>query len=322
MSQTLPHLTREYPNGVYLFLDGPFEQRYAPKGRHPSFYGCFDWHSAVHSHWQILRGLRYSPNWAGREAALSLFDRHFSPANLNKEMAYFRQAPQFEMPYGMAWLLTLCAELRLSSLIGHEKWLAAFEAFEAHAAERFTLLCETYTYPIRGGLHRQTAFSLGLAYDWAALTGEGTLKGLIKSCAIRLYGADRNGPVAFEPSTSDFLSPTLSEADLMARVLPQAEFEAWLVNFLPVDSLNFYQPVDVVDPSDGQLAHFAGLNLSRSWMLRHIASRLPADHPHIPKLQTLADAHQTHGLPLALHRDYMISHWVPSFAVYLLTQGR
>ena len=78
------------------------------------------------------------------------------------------------------------------------------------------------------------------------------------------------------------------------------------------------RPVEVVDPSNGQLAHWAGLNLSRAWMLRALADTLPADHRLVPGMRSGAAAHEGAGLATADHDDYMISHWVPTFAVRLL----
>ncbi|MEM7797676.1 MAG: DUF2891 family protein, partial [Chloroflexota bacterium] len=318
--QTFPLLEKEYPNAMFLFLNGPLEERLTPKGQYPSFYGCFDWHSAVHSHWQILRGMRFIPEWAGHEKAVALLDCHFSQENLSGERAGFQKSPRFGLPYGQAWLLALCAELRVSPLVGAPKWLKNIAQLEAHAVQQFRQLCETYTYAVRSGTHDQTAFSLGLVYDWAEIAGDLETKEMIARTGVRLFGEDHSAPILYEPSATDFLSPTLGEADLMARLLPQEQYIDWLEAFLPHDKLEAYRAVDVVDFSHGHLAHFAGLNLSRAWMLRHIAGRLPVDHSYRPTLLKIAKDHQKHGLPMAFHTDYMVSHWVPTFAVYLLTQ--
>ena len=75
----------------------------------------------------------------------------------------------------------------------------------------------------------------------------------------------------------------------------------------------------MVDPANGQLAHWAGLNLSRSWMMAAIAAALPRDHALTAGLRVGAAAHAEAGLSTAALDDYMISHWVPTFAVFLLT---
>ncbi len=145
----------------------------------------------------------------------------------------------------------------------------------------------------------------------------------INRCARRFYGADRDAPLAYEPSGTDFLSPALAEADLMRRVLAQAEFSDWLWGFFGHDMVETLAtrlaPVNVVDFADGQLAHYCGLNLSRAWMLEGIAGALAADDPRRPRLLDLANQHRTLGLPDALHPDYMVAHWAPTFAIYLIT---
>ena len=79
----------------------------------------------------------------------------------------------------------------------------------------------------------------------------------------------------------DFLSPCVAEADLMRRVLPQAEFTRWLRDFLPSRPTDgrggWLSPGVVTDPTDPKLGHLYGLNLSRAWML--LASREASRRP-------------------------------------------
>ena len=171
--------------------------------------------------------------------------------------------------------------------------------------------------PVRGGLHNQSAFSLGLVWD---SVDRPEVREQIADAGRRWFGDDTDIDLRFEPSATDFLSPAASEADLMRRVLSGAEFADWFDRFAP-GGFGALQPVEVVDPSDGQLAHWAGLNLSRSWMLSSIADALPDRDRHADGLRSLARAHAEAGLPIATHDDYMVSHWVPTFAVYLLTEA-
>ena len=96
--------------------------------------------------------------------------------------------------------------------------------------------------------------------------------------ARKFFLADKNCPLAYEPSGEDFLSPCLGEADVMRRVLPQKEFAKWLKDFcrkFPTTERSNadWLPVAVSpDPSDPKLAHLDGLNLSRAWMLEGILS--------------------------------------------------
>jgi hypothetical protein len=314
--RTIELVEREYPNGIRLTLLEPPTRPITPRGLHPAFYGCYDWHSAVHSHWQIVRALRSVSDPEFGSAARAALDRTLTPRNVAGEMEAIAEQPGFEMPYGMAWLLRLCRELRDWPDPRGRTWLAALEPLEVHAIARFERYCGRLPMPVRGGMHNQSAFSLALVWD---SVDQPNVRGLITDAARRWFGADTDIDLRYEPSATDFLSSAVSEADLMRRVLPRLEFAAWLDRFAP-SGFGELQPVAVVDPSDGQLAHWAGLNLSRSWMLSSIADVLPGDHRLTEGLRNSTVAHADAGLSMATHDDYMISHWVPTFAVYLLTE--
>ncbi len=322
---TISILHREYPNGILHFLQGD-EDVHGPRSLHPAFYGCFDWHSSVHAHWQLVRAIRCYPDAPFVDDAITALDRSLTDANIAGEMTYLAGRPTFEMPYGMAWLLQLAAELheyeRDEGSANARRWQQTLAPLEAHAAERFGAYLSRLPFPIRGGLHNQTAFSMGLALDWARTVGAGDLVGLIEKRAIDYFGSDINAPLAYEPAGVDFLSPTLAEADLMRRVLSGDTFVGWLDAFLEIAVGHVGErlsPVQVVDFTNGQLAHFAGLNMSRAWMLAGISSALPATDPRAAAFTKLAKVHREMGLPAALNSDYMVTHWVPTFVIYLIT---
>lgn len=320
---TIGNLHREYPNGILHHWLGA-EVVMAPQRLHPAFFGCYDWHSAVHCHWQLARAIRLYPDAPFVAAARAALDRSFTQENIAVEMAYVQQRPSFEMPYGMAWLLQLMVELWEQTTADAAQWGAILAPLEAHAANQFRAYVTKLPHPVRTGVHNQSAFSLGLALDWAKTVGDGSLIDQIGACARRFYLADVNAPLAYEPSGTDFLSPALAEADLMRRVLEQAEFSDWLWGFFGHDMVETVAtrlaPVNVVDFADGQLAHYSGLNLSRAWMLEGIASALPLDDRRHLLLLDLANQHRTLGLSDALHPDYMVAHWAPTFALYLMSR--
>src|SRR4029077_4176054 len=111
----------------------------------------------------------------------------------------------------------------------------------------------------RSGEHSQTAFALGLIIDYARNTGDQDFLNLLLGKAREFYGADKNCPLAYEPSGEDFLSPCLAEADVMRRVLSPIDFADWLRQFLPQvsndGSAAWLQPEKSTDPSDPKLAH-------------------------------------------------------------------
>ncbi len=317
--QTIKLIQTEYPNGIRLTLSSPSDETITPKGIYPAFYGCYDWHSAVHSHWQIVKAIRQFPEAEFVPAGKAALSQSLTADHIAKEMEWVAERPNFEMPYGMAWLLTLYAELKDWRSAEAVIWADALQPMAQHAIEAFTRYCEKMPLPNRGGLHNQSAFSLALVWDAARILGDDHLKSLVELASRRFFLADTEINLSYEPSAADFLSPSLSEADLMRRVLGNEEFETWLNRFVP-QGFRHLRPVQVVDPSNGQLAHWAGLNFSRGWMLHAIARALPENHPLIPQLNQNGSDHIQAGLPLATHPDYMISHWVPTFAVYALTR--
>ncbi|MFT5193564.1 MAG: hypothetical protein ACI9EW_001816 [Cellvibrionaceae bacterium] len=319
VSQTIQLIETEYPNGIRLSLSSPNERIITPKGIYPAFYGCYDWHSAVHSHWQIVRAMRLFPDAEFAEKGDAALKRTLTAENIRVEMQWIAERKSFEMPYGMAWLLMLCNELKEWGTPQALAWHTVLQPMETHAVERFKHYCQKMPMPMRGGLHSQTAFSLGLVWDYAQNQEDSELADLIVSAGRRFFLGDTNINLHYEPSVADFLSPSLAEAELMGRILAQDEFIRWLDLFVP-EGFGALKPVEVVDPSNGQLAHWAGLNLSRCWMLDGIANALPEAHRLSGPLRQKAAEHLKAGLPMAAHPDYMISHWVPTFAVYLLSR--
>lgn len=315
VTRTIVLLETEYPNVMRVDLPAAPARAIIPRGVHPAFYGCYDWHSSVHSHWQVVRALRAMPGAWFEGDATAVLDRTLTAENVAVEMSWISDRPSFEMPYGMAWALRLCRELREWDDDRARRWSRALATLEVHALGRFERYCATLTVPMRGGLHSQSAFSLGLVWDSA---GDEAMRDAVDDAACRFFGSDTAIDLRYEPSAADFLSPALSEADAMRRVLPGDEFVGWLEMFAP-EGFHALTPVEVVDPSNGQLAHWAGLNLSRSWMMASIADALPRDHPFVPGLRAASSAHTEAGLATATHDHLMISHWVPTFAVFLLT---
>lgn len=322
---TLANIEREYPNQIAHVLHGP-ATNLSPRGLFPIFYGCYDWHSAVHAHWQLIRVRRLFPNLSHSQQIDSLLERQLTAEKAAGEVAYLSAPGRlgFERPYGLAWLLQLTAECRQWGTTTSQQWLDNLTALEQLAADRFRPWLPKLSYPIRSGYHNQTAFALGLVYDWAETADDTELVDLIAYHGRRFYQADTNTPLNYEPSGHDFLSPSLGEADLMRRLLPPAEFGAWLNDFLPLiphdGTTNWLQPEVVSDPTDGRIAHLAGLNLSRAWMLEGITSGLPIDDRRRPALENTAAKHAAAGLKYLDEDNYMLTHWLFSFAVYLLTK--
>lgn len=318
---------KEYPNIIKHMMTGDEDVK-TPKELYPAFYGCFDWHSSVHGHWLLTRIASQHPDSAHYKAIMASLGQSFSQANIQGELAYFNRegtGTSFERPYGLAWFLQLTSELREWDNPQAKKWLATLMPLENKIVANLTDWLPKLSFPIRVGEHSQTAFAFGLMLDWSKTANNTAFNKLLKSTVTRLYANDVNCPLAYEPSGQDFLSPCIAEADLMRRVLPNAEYSKWLSAFLPSiptdGNGNWLSVATVVDKSDGKLAHLDGLNLSRAWMLEGIASALPEDDKRLAAINSAAKKHHQAGINSVIHdMHYMGSHWLGSFATYLTTE--
>jgi hypothetical protein len=316
---------KEFPNHINHVLNSDADVA-PPRQLTPAFCGCYDWHSSVHGHWLLVRLVRKFPDASFVGPARAALRKSLTAENLKQEAAYLRGEGRasFERPYGLAWLLQLSAELREWDDPQAREMLANLHPLEEAALERLKTWLPKLSHPVRIGEHEQTAFSLGLMLDYARIIDDKDLIKLLTDSARKFYLADKNGPLSYEPSGEDFLSPCLGEADVMRRVLSPTEFADWLKKFmpqLPTKATADWLPIVVSpDPSDPKLAHLDGLNLSRAWMLEGILSALPAKDVRRPALAAAAEAHRRAGLAAVTGEHYEGGHWLGSFAVYLVTQ--
>jgi hypothetical protein len=314
----LKGIRREFPNKPEHVLAEAADAK-TPKALHPAFYGNYDWHSAVHAHWTLARLLRRFPDLPEADTIRTVFDDHLTAEAMAVEAAYFArpESRSFERPYGWAWLLKLAEELHGWDDPRAKKWATALRPLTDVIVRRYLDFFPKQTYPIRTGVHPNTAFGLMFAHDYAVATGHAKLKELVEARAKAYFAADVDAPARWEPSGADFFSATLMEADLMRRVLPSDEFRAWFRKFLPTPAV--FTPAVVTDRTDPQLVHLDGLNLSRAWGMKGIASALAADDPARAALLANAERHARDGLAHVASGDYAGEHWLASFAVYLLT---
>jgi DUF2891 family protein len=309
----LGHVTREYPNKLDHVLTGPADAR-GPRDLHPVFYGSFDWHSCVHGYWMLAHLYRRFPTMPNAASVRSLFDTHLVPDRIAGECTYLARpsASGFERPYGWAWLLKLAAELTTHDTPQGRTWSAALEPLARIFADRFLAFLPLATYPVRAGVHSNTAFAVRLASDYP----DQTLRAALTDAARRWYTTDADCQ-AWEPGSDEFLSPALMEAECMRAVLPEPEFRTWFTRFLPRlgQSLpaSSFTPATVSDRGDGKIAHLDGLNLSRAWCWRALADFTPDPQA----ARRTAQAHIDASLP-HLSGDYMGEHWLASFAVLAL----
>src|SRR5580765_3358742 len=102
---------REFPCNPGHVLEGKSDTLRRPRELHPAFYGCYDWHSAVHGHWLLAHVARAFPSQEETGPIRQVLKKHLSFKNLEIEAAYLREHPGFERPYGWAWALKLAQTL-------------------------------------------------------------------------------------------------------------------------------------------------------------------------------------------------------------------
>ena len=310
----LGHVTREYPHKLDHVMEGP-EDVLGPRELHPVFFGSFDWHSCVHGYWLLMRTLRLYPDMPAVPRVRALLDEMLTGEKVGGELAYLDRAYTggFERPYGWAWLLALHAEAQRHDAEWADNLAPLAQAF----ADRFHAFLPKLTYPIRVGTHYSTAFALALVIEWAR-RNDAPLLDLIHERALYYYSGDRDCP-GWEPGGDEFISPALTEALLMRRVLDVAAFRDWFAAFLPDMAAGkpaaLFLPAFVSDRSDGKIAHLDGVNLSRAWCWRGIADALPPDLAALAR--ETADLHLDASLP-HVAGDYMGEHWLATFALLAL----
>ena len=320
----LANVVREFPGKQDHVLGGAADVR-RPRDLHPAFYGSFDWHSCVHMHWLLARVRRLFPDLPSRTAIEAVLDRHLTRDRIAAECAYLArpEARTFERTYGWAWLLELAHELSRDDGVEATRWSQAVAPLASTFVERYLDYLPRQRYPLRHGVHANSAFGLAFALDYARAHRHDVLASACADAALRWFGDDRHVPHQWEPSGSDFLSPSLMEADLMRRVLDPDAYAAWLADFLPALAGEHagiaFAPAVVDDRSDGYIVHLDGLNLSRAWNLRGIVGTLAPADPRGGTLRHMAAAHLAAGLAGLHSDDYGGQHWLATFATLALT---
>lgn len=307
----------EYPNKLGQVL-GSGEDLKSPKELHPTFYGCYDWHSSVHGHWSLVSLLKQFPNIENAKVARKKLAESITKEKIAQEVAYFhgKHNKSYERTYGWAWLLKLAEELHTWNDPLAKQLSENLQPLTDLIVAKYIEFLPKLNYPIRVGEHPNTAFGMSFAYDYAKTVGQKELMSVIEKRAKDFYMNDTDCPISWEPGGFDFLSPCLEEAAIMKRVLPKEEFVTWLGNFLPqLKDKNFnLETGRVSDRKDAKMVHLDGVNFSRAWSLNEIANELP-EYNH---LKNIANQHINYSLPSIVDDNYEGGHWLGSFAIYAL----
>jgi hypothetical protein len=275
----------------------------------------------------LVRLLKDYPGSPVEDEIREKLSQNMTADNLAVELDYFleKQHKAFERTYGWAWYLKLVEELETWDDEQGKLWRDNLRGLEDLLVQRTLDYLPKLSYPIRTGIHPDTGFALALILDYARTVDNEQLESLIRQRARDYYASDVDYPTRYEPSGQDFFSSCLNEADLMRRVLPQAEFVEWFDRYLPSlttgDGGNLLTPVTVSDVTDGYIIHLAGLDLSRGWCMQGIASALPAGDRRVELLQDSAARHAEQGFEYVFSGHYEGEHWLATFAIYLQAGG-
>jgi hypothetical protein len=279
-------------------------------------------------HWALIRLLRLVPEKLAQTAAITVLEEHLTRPALLQEARYLLARRNFERPYGWGWVLTLAHELTRWEPELAGKWLTALHPLADAITELFLEWLPKATYPIRVGIHSNSAFGLARSVPWARYLAKQSNERLLTAImqkATQWYGEDRDYPARYEPSGSDFLSPALTEVDLMSAILDEGPFLKWLDAFLPGisagDPKSLFEPAHVSDARDGQLAHLHGLNLYRAFVWKLLQGKLPPDDTRRGVLQLGTKVHADASMSAVTGSGYMVEHWLAAYAMLYLSGG-
>ena len=310
----------EFPNKLgHVIVDSTQVKR--PIELHPTFYGCFDWHSSVHGHWMLIKILKTFPEISNSNEIISTINENITQENILNEIEYLngKLHGSFERTYGWAWIFQLQNELDTWDNDYGKKWANNLRPLTNVLRDKMIEFLPKLTYPIRTGVHPNTAFALSFAYDYASESNDIEFKNAIITRRLYYYNSDKNYPAYLEPNGTDFFSPSLQEANLMRRILDAKEFDKWFNEFMPSITNNLLKPVIVSDRDDLSIVHLDGLNISRAWCMLGISNSLPNSNPKKTILLQTAKLHLNDALKNVASGSYAGEHWLASFAVYALS---
>lgn len=313
---------QEYPNKTAHTASDKEDILKTPSQLHPSFYGCFDWHSSVHGHWMLVRILNRFPNISLKDTIIYTLKNSLTADNIIAETAYFNEniaGAIFERTYGWAWLLKLDQELAMSLNKDIKTLHNNLQPLTQKIKDLWTAYLAKQSYPNKTGIHGNTAFALALAFDWATYNNDTKFLNAIKEKSLSFYGNMKHYPAHLEPDGADFFSPSLYTADLMSRILDVDAFNNWIDNFLEEDGVkNLCLIPTVSDRNDYQIVHLDGLMFSKVANMRKIIPLINDESLKL-KLMKAQGNLLTEALKHLKSSNYGGEHWLASFAILALS---
>ena len=277
----IDNIGREFPAHISSMMNRPGDFPSRPRDRNPVFYGSLDWHSCVEMFWLLVRLLKAAPEDVPAGDIRAVLGARLTADGLQAE-ADFMATPHgaaIERPYGWGWALALAAELETWDDPDARRWAASFQPLSQALTENFLRWLPLATYPLRTGVHTNSAFGISRALSYANLEPDGELSQALRGAAQPLVRRRRGlsgrvGAVRPGLPVGGPVRGRTAGAVAAARGLPR------LAGQFPArhraSQAALFTPALVTDSSDGYIAHLRGLNLSRAWCWRRLADSLPA----------------------------------------------
>ncbi len=315
----LENFHKEFPHNRVSYWESTDDIK-RPKELNPAFYGYADWHSAVHSHWTMVKLLKMFPDLPEGKQIRAIIDKTLDTANIRGELRFFVKDYNvgFEYPYGQSWLLKLAAELHSWNDPQAKEWYNHLLPLTKFMEAVYYGI--TYNQPFcdRYGHHDNTAFGLINGWEYANEMNNDVLKKVIARKTMEFYSEDINAPVLYEPSVEDFLSPNYLEAAIMSKVSNPVGFKEWLKNFMPgfmdVKPAKSFEPMKRENNS-----HLKGYNLTKAFCINTILKQMDKSDPRYKKIRDASHRLVQETLPQLLGGVFDDSHWLGSFILLAIT---
>ena len=262
---------------------------------HIIFHGCWDWHSSVHGHWALLE----SAHLVNDKENLEWVSERLQSKNMEEEIRYLRDHPEFEMPYGRAWYLRLM--MRLEQITG-------FSDYKCLVQEIALDLREWIENSIRDpsiSEYKNPSWALIQLHDWGIhFEDNDMVKWVVEKTKENFMNPKINMDLDRE-GKGEFFSLWGLQTYLIYTALGADELSKWLE-----DDYN----LSVV--KDLNTDHHLAINASRAWGFysAHLAtSEQKWKIAYDEHVQVSIDLH-----PVWKNDRRAYAHWVPQFTLYAM----
>jgi hypothetical protein len=292
------------------------------------FNGCYDWHSAVHAHWAVLRAdLKGSgSSLTGRANAVNA---RFTDASLmkireNLERPELLNKPaDWELPYGRAWFLRLASE--------HEIWSRARGIRDSARLRSLgdfvaTQLMNYYTNNLPSPLntnYKSDSWSMAQLLNWFRHVGNATAEAQVLALVKKNF---RDRPISWSVGDDTNADLYFSTYWNWVYVITTAYDAEQALQIVAPENLPSAALTPIPEPASTTDVHHLGVNWSRAWGVKALARDLiqvrGGEDPTTKKLVAAYYEHVRAGR--ARHEKYKdnyysYSHWVPQFGIYAIT---